>query len=75
MHTQNMHWPWGKDEIHIYIFLLAGSKKIQGASNEGHARRVLIKYSLFYCVELYDAIDFHRVIGTVAPFYLLLFVN
>lgn len=31
--------------------------------------------SLFYSVELYDAIDFHRVIGTVAPFYLLLFVN
>lgn len=31
--------------------------------------------SLFYCVELYDAIDFHRVIGTVASFYLLLFVN
>lgn len=31
--------------------------------------------SLFYCVELYDAIDFHRVIGTVAPFHLLLFVN
>lgn len=31
--------------------------------------------SLFYCVELYDVIDFYFMIGIVVLFYLFLFVN
>lgn len=59
--------------IYIYFFYLVLRKSHVLQMKDMHSGSLLS--SLFNCVELYDAIDFHPVIGTVAPFYLLLFVN